>query len=110
MTILESLREALEADHYAAMAEIIRHLDWEMDAEARHALAEWIELGELERNPLMMTHSVRSFPRKRESSDRAVALGPRFRGDEWKRNDSTSAEHALAVACSRCTGRQAGAH
>jgi hypothetical protein len=47
MAKIESLRRALEADDYATMAGIIRHLDWERDADARCQLAEWIESGEL---------------------------------------------------------------
>ena len=35
MAKIESLRRALEADDYATMAGIIRHLDWERDADAR---------------------------------------------------------------------------
>ncbi len=47
MTKIENLRRALEADDYATMGGIIRHLDWERDAQARHELAEWIESGDL---------------------------------------------------------------
>ncbi len=46
-TRLESLRKAFEADDYDTMAGIIKHLDWEIDAEARKQLADWIETGEL---------------------------------------------------------------
>ncbi len=69
-TKIESLRKALEADDYDAMAQIIRHLDWEGDCESRHQLAEWIESGEL----VLVRENGKEKLRRRGHSPQATEL------------------------------------
>ncbi len=98
-TKIESLRRALEADDYATLAGIIRYLDWERDAEARHELAEWIESGEL---VFIQENGINKLRRRGYST--SAACFARWRRDNAKA-DPRSADDFLPAGGPPPSGR-----